>query len=151
MSLPSSPILDDWLRDKFASGASFHLSQLVELDDGHGRIVFEWDDTIGGQSNRLRQASEYVSRYTYRFGVHRVKAFVYVGGARDAQNEPMPSAHYPITRVSAEESLRTRCIEQTIRKMHKALAELQFFQLSDEERAAIVTRVEQILGVPVAH
>ncbi len=114
------------------------VEELVEWDREHGKRLFQWTDTQAALEWRKQQARVFLNTFRYLKDGLRMRAFI--NFHEDEEAGVGTREYYRVDVISKNERLRQIVIDDQMRRIDKAVAELNFWKLSAQEREQLVNR-----------
>ena len=129
---PTVPAVREAMKFIKRRGGQIDPEELVAWDASHGRRLFNWSDAHAAVAWRVHQARMFLNSFRSIIDGLRVRAYVNVPATEDTER-----SYYAVERISETPILRTRVIEDIVRRMASLASELKLWKLSAEEREAV--------------
>ena len=117
---------------------------LVEWDRQHGQRLFQWNDQEAAEEHRRQQARIFLNVFRQLKDGLRMRAFINFHEDEEAGIEQRE--YYRVDVIIKNERLRQIVIDDLMRRIEKAAAELKFWKLSEQEREGLVNQFLAALG-----
>lgn len=128
-----------WIKSKGSATAE----QLVEWDLRNGKKLFDWDDPNAAHEHRLYEARVFLNRFRTIINGFRVRSFIRI--PENPEQGIPEDAYYPVGVISETPAMRDFVIRDIQKRLAKMAMELKLWKLTDEERRAVLQRVEDAL------